>query len=354
MRCTKLLCTKKAAIFLFCLPLLLFLFFPRASVNAKELKLNKTSAILEVGKTTQLTLTTGKNAKWTSKNSVIANVSNTGLVTAKKPGATTITAEYNGKKYTCKLQIYKVDTGNKEVDKKMKSIIKSEIKPAMATLDKIKAIHDWIVLNCKYDIANYNSGTIPEESYSIEGVILNGTAVCSGYSETFLKFMNSLGIACKEVVGTGNGGSHAWNIVKVNGVWSWIDVTWDDPVPDVENQVLYNYFLLSDKELKKDHAWTAKDLPKCDTSQNQYTSQIVDICKTEKDFISLMYKAYKSGKDSIITYVPDSLITTIKDDFYDIIRVFDQTYHLSFSSYSMRYYNFMDNIMKLEYTFVIK
>ena len=50
---------------------------------------------------------------------------------------------------------------------------------------------------------------------------------------------------------TGNaGGPHAWNIVKINKKWYYLDATWDDP----SNVLSYNYFLIGSKKMNKDHS----------------------------------------------------------------------------------------------------
>jgi hypothetical protein len=125
--------------------------------------------------------------------------------------------------------------------------------------EKVKAVHDWLVKNVKYDYDNYLSGTIPYSSYRIEGAMLEGKAVCQGYAEAFELFMNVLGIPCELISGTGNNGSgtwvnHAWNKVYLDGRWYYIDTTWDDPVPDSGNSVYwYKYYLVTDPTFGGDH-----------------------------------------------------------------------------------------------------
>lgn len=138
--------------------------------------------------------------------------------------------------------------------------IENIITPEMSDYDKVKAVHDYIVLNCEYDYENYVNDTIPQDSYSPRGVLINKKAVCEGYAAAFKAFMDELNIPCKLVSGeaTSNGNftgrvNHAWNRVEVGGVWYQIDVTWDDPVPDQKGKVRYKYFLLSDEEMNKTH-----------------------------------------------------------------------------------------------------
>ncbi len=64
--------------------------------------------------------------------------------------------------------------------------------------------------------------------------------------------MNAAGIECKVIYGsTTRGGYHAWNQVKVDGVWYNIDVTWDDP--DSGSTIYYDYFCVSDDVFLKEH-----------------------------------------------------------------------------------------------------
>ena len=129
---------------------------------------------------------------------------------------------------------------------------------SMTDREKIKAVHDWICSNTEYDHINYERDTIPQESYHIEGIMLNGTGVCNGYAETFDYFMYVLGIQSEMVIGNTVGGlgdgGHAWNRVLLDDTWLYVDCTWDDPVPDGgPNSFRYKYFLCTEKEISEDH-----------------------------------------------------------------------------------------------------
>lgn len=130
---------------------------------------------------------------------------------------------------------------------------------SMSEREKVKAVHDWLCINVAYDYDNYLNDTIPRTSYGIEGPIQYGKSVCQGYAEAFEAFMDTLGIECELISGTatnssGHTGGHAWNKVKINGNWYWIDVTWDDPVPDRPGIVYrYDYFLISEEQMNRNH-----------------------------------------------------------------------------------------------------
>ena len=65
------------------------------------------------------------------------------------------------------------------------------------------------------------------------------------------------GIECRVISGTstfGFGeGAHAWCQVRIGYIWYHIDVTWDDPIPDVENLVRYDFYLKGDMMMKATH-----------------------------------------------------------------------------------------------------
>ena len=69
-------------------------------------KLSKTKATLYNGKTLKLKLTGVKKAvKWSSSDTSVAKVDQKGVVTAKKAGKATITAQADGRKYTCLITV---------------------------------------------------------------------------------------------------------------------------------------------------------------------------------------------------------------------------------------------------------
>lgn len=146
---------------------------------------------------------------------------------------------------------------NAEVQAQVQSIVNSVVTSGMSDYEIAKALHDWLVLNCEYDMRLY-SGDMPYSSYTAYGALMDGTAVCAGYAQAYRLLMEYAGVDCEYVTGRARGGGHAWNIVKIDGEWYHVDTTWDDPIPNKEGYVRYNYFLRSDTAMSKDHSnWTA-------------------------------------------------------------------------------------------------
>lgn len=132
------------------------------------------------------------------------------------------------------------------------SAIASCVTDGMSDYEIAKALHDYLALNCEYDM-RYYSGGMPSISYTAYGALVNRMAVCQGYALAYQELLAQCGIESEYVSGWGNGGRHGWNIIQIDGEWYHVDVTWDDPTPDREGYVRYKYFLKSDKTMSRDH-----------------------------------------------------------------------------------------------------
>ena len=130
----------------------------------------------------------------------------------------------------------------------------------------VKNIHDYLVLNIAYP-ASYSGDAV----HSLDYALNKGVCVCDGYAKAFYFLCKASGIESVLIQGNavnsaGKPEGHAWNKVKINGKWYCIDVTWDDPFPDVPGQVKDHYFLITDKDLSTDHSWDDTGLPTADST----------------------------------------------------------------------------------------
>ncbi|WP_017692247.1 transglutaminase domain-containing protein [Paenibacillus sp. PAMC 26794] len=136
------------------------------------------------------------------------------------------------------------------VNRKVTNVLKEIIKPGMTDHEKVKVIHDWIVLNLSYDTSL--------KKYTAYDGLVTGSTVCQGYSLLAYRMLERVGIDNRIVEGTAGGQLHAWNIVNLDDKWYHMDTTWDDPTPDRKGKVSHSYYLLSDDEMARDHIWTGK------------------------------------------------------------------------------------------------
>lgn len=134
------------------------------------------------------------------------------------------------------------------VNKRAKEILNEITTPSMNEHQLVKAIHDWVVLNFEYD------KTL--KKYTAYEGLTTGSMVCQGYILMTYKLLKEAGIQSVIAEGVAGGEAHAWNMVRLDGKWYHLDTTWDDPVPNIEGKVQYDYYLRTDDQMKKDHKWT--------------------------------------------------------------------------------------------------
>ncbi|MBR1422840.1 MAG: transglutaminase [Ruminococcus sp.] len=169
-----------------------------------------------------------------------------------------------------------LDVYQQAVLEKAKEVISKVITDDMTDYEKELAIHDYLVYNATYDEEELSA--LSESSYRHSepyGALIEGKAICSGYSTTFKMFMDMLGIPCELIHATAHGGNeHAWNMVELDGHWYYVDVTWDDPVPDFDGrEVIHGFFNVSTEKMKEEHEWDTDDLPETDSAEYSYTKQ---------------------------------------------------------------------------------
>jgi sporulation protein YlmC with PRC-barrel domain len=114
--------------------------------------------------------------------------------------------------------------------------------------DRIKAIHDYIINNTKYDseINIENQLTIDTNSNKATGLLFDNKAICSGYSDTLAIFLNKYGYNNYKI----SSEEHIWNLIYINNSWKHIDATWDDPVTsDGRDILIHDFFIVNTNEL---------------------------------------------------------------------------------------------------------
>lgn len=124
--------------------------------------------------------------------------------------------------------------------------------------DREKYVHDALAQLAEYDVAS----PMNQSAYS---ALVGGRSVCAGYARAFQYMMQQLGIPCYYCTGYA-GEDHAWNIVKLEGDYYNVDVTWDD-TEDSD----YGYFNKTDREYAATHRRTGLSvyLPACEGAGTQ-------------------------------------------------------------------------------------
>lgn len=124
--------------------------------------------------------------------------------------------------------------------------------------ERAVALHDYIALNTRYE----SRLGIAAQADATTRLLTEGVAVCDGYAHAYGLLLSIAGIDNQFVVGKGDGVEHIWNLVNLNGSWTHVDVTYDDPKPDKPGRILHSYFGASDARIAANHQWKRADFPK--------------------------------------------------------------------------------------------
>ncbi|MGE7691771.1 transglutaminase domain-containing protein [Lysinibacillus sp. NPDC097214] len=150
------------------------------------------------------------------------------------------------------------------VEMNVQEVVASIHKKSLSDVETVRAVNDYIVANTAYTDQTNSS---PHSAYT---VLAEHGGVCQGYALLAHSMLQKLGIETKYIVGYVGQEGHAWNLVKLDGQWYHLDTTWNDPVPDRKGAVRYQYFLVDDRTMAKDHTWIAGDYPKATSTKYNY------------------------------------------------------------------------------------
>jgi len=118
---------------------------------------------------------------------------------------------------------------------KVEYIFRTCITSGMTDYEKALALHDWLVRNAHYDWSLKHGHA--------SHILLEGLGVCMAYTSAYHILLEYAGIESDEE----DGDDHTWNMVRLDGEWYHVDVTWDDD-GDTSN---YQFFGLSNYALEE-------------------------------------------------------------------------------------------------------
>lgn len=145
-------------------------------------------------------------------------------------------------------------------------------------VEKERIIHDRLAQNVEYVSES-------EENQTAFSAIVSGKTVCAGYTRAFQYLMNEAGIPCYWCQGESLDPSkaekegenakweaHSWNKILLGGDCYLVDVTWDDTQFSDEGLICYNYFNVTDDEVKKSHKADedGRKLPACTATEYSF------------------------------------------------------------------------------------
>ncbi|NLM11862.1 MAG: transglutaminase domain-containing protein [Clostridiaceae bacterium] len=126
--------------------------------------------------------------------------------------------------------VYLQSIQNVSYEPGMNAVLKAEelMNGKINTLDKVKAVYQYIVSNIEYD---YKFAQLLDKPHipDIEKTYNTQKGICYDFAALFAAMLRSQGIPVKLVKGYSNNieGYHAWNEVLIDGSWVTIDTTYD-------------------------------------------------------------------------------------------------------------------------------
>ena len=131
---------------------------------------------------------------------------------------------------------------NARLLQKADAVIAECIRDGMTEEQKARVLHDWIVRNASY------GGDLHCKAPAAS-ILLGGGGACGDYAAAYSLLLCRAGVANASIWGEVSSGAHMWNLVRIDGRWYHVDVTFDDTSGSS------SYFMLTDAQIVRDHSW---------------------------------------------------------------------------------------------------
>ncbi|MBO4456448.1 MAG: hypothetical protein J5802_01870 [Butyrivibrio sp.] len=194
---------------------------------------------------------------------------------------------------------------------KIDAVVNDCLSKAPSTDDEyyaIKYVYEYLVANTEYV-------SDAPDNQNICSVFIGKKSVCNGYSKATQYLLNKMGIQCMLITGTVNttnayNGRHAWNLVRCNGEYYYMDTTWGDASysssANSESakapRVNYDYLCTTEEAMGVNHKLSdAIKLPECNSMKdNYYVREGLYFETADLDRVKQLFdKSYEEGSNNV-------------------------------------------------------
>ena len=187
------------------------------------------------------------------------------------------------------------------------------VKPGMTQYETALYLHDCLAGRVAY--------VITDNCHNAYGALVEGLAVCDGYSTAYGYLLQRCGIQSFLAVGnylepdTGDVIGHAWNYVRIEDHYHQTDVTWDD-----QNEYLFHEYFNRTGQIMEANHWpdvVEYPLPDCDNCEEFYYTgsatylQEYDVSTVAQCLKDGGYRAYfyiAGDKQSFVNWISQNIL----------------------------------------------
>lgn len=194
--------------------------------------------------------------------------------------------------------------------------------------EKVKYVYEYIIRNTEYNLE-------APENQNICSVFVHRQSVCLGYAKAIQYLLQQLDVSVTVVTGsveTGEG--HAWNLVKINGQYYYLDATWGDAsylmgsgTEGVLSSINYDYLCITTTELTKTHIIdNPVPVPLCvSVAENYYVKEGLYLAQIDSFKMQEIFKkAYNTGAKCVsIKCSSETVFRQVQTDLIDNQMIFN-------------------------------
>ena len=199
----------------------------------------------------------------------------------------------------------RAQTQQEKIQNAVKDIL-AGISPNADDCEKAKYVYEKIILDTDYKRDS-------KDNQNIASVFLYHASVCQGYAKAYQYLLNRLGVDCTLVQGTvSSGEGHAWNLVKVNGSFYYVDCTWGDASYSQDGtteqistlpQINYDYLCVTTEELNRTHTVRMDmNMPECtENKDNYYVREGAYFTTYDRGRMKVLFQGLNDGTKTEVT-----------------------------------------------------